>query len=67
MLRSRAGHVARVDGLHGDVYNGCGYEAHKAKDEAGQGAGESGQIKHTLVQASYPNHMEEYAHLTQVQ
>ena len=32
-----------------------------------QGAGERGQIKHTLVQPSYHNHMLEYAHLTQVQ
>ena len=54
---TRARHIARMDELHGDAYDGCGYEAHEAKCVAGPGAGERVQIKHTLVQASYPNHM----------
>ena len=52
MSPTRAGHVARTDGVHCDAYDvydgydGCGYEAHDAKCVARPGAGESVQIKH---------------------
>ena len=46
-----------MDGLHGNAYDGRGYETHGTEGGTGEGAGESGRLEDTLLQASYAYHV----------